>query len=198
MKTRSVLPGLALLVSAAVAAAQPPAPQPVPLVLEDQFEMLAALADLRGSVVVLVYGDRKGTDACKALGEQLHVLWHPTAKGLPPAEAKAAPVVGLDGLAPGQSAPDVRVVPVACCGKVPGPVRGVIRSQVAKGSPDVPVWLDFGETMKTGFGLTAGEPNVVVFDAAGRLRMRVNGTPDQAALDRLVKAVQGLRAEAAR
>ncbi|MBX9579168.1 MAG: hypothetical protein K2X87_02580 [Gemmataceae bacterium] len=174
------------------------APQPVALTLEDQFDKPAALADHRGAVVILVYGDRKGTDACKALGEQLHVWWHPTAQGLPPALAQAAPVVGLDGLAPGQAAPDVRVIPVACCGKVPGPVRGVIRSQVAKGSPEVPVWLDFADTMKTGFGLTAGEPNLAVFDAAGRLRMKVNGTPGQAALDRLVKAVLGLRADGVR
>jgi hypothetical protein len=174
------------------------APQPVALVLEDQFDQPAGLADHRGAVVILVYGDRKGTDACKALGEQLHVCWHPTAKGLPPAQAKAAPVVGLDGLAPGQAAPDVRVIPVACCGKVPGPVRGVIRGQFAKGSPEVPVWLDFADTMRTTFGMTAGEPNLVVFDAAGRLRMKVNGTPDQPALDRLVKAVQNLRGEAVR
>jgi predicted transcriptional regulator len=81
---------------------------------------------------------------------------------------------------------------------VPGPIREVIRSQIAKGSPEVPVWLDFGNTMKTSFGLTAGEPNVVVFDAAGRLRMKINGTLDQAAMDRLVNAVQRLRYEAAK
>jgi hypothetical protein len=58
------------------------------------------------------------------------------------------------------------------------------------------VWLDFGDTMTGTFGMTAGEPNVVVFDTAGRLRMKINGTPDQPALDRLVKSVQGLRYEA--
>jgi hypothetical protein len=47
------------------------------------------------------------------------------------------------------------------------------------------------------FGLTAGEPNVVVFDVAGRLRLKVNGTPDRAALDKLVRTVEGLRYEAA-
>jgi hypothetical protein len=196
----------AVLVSGLVAAgasAQQPAmpakaadPQPVALVLENQFDQKADLADHRGAVVVLVYGDRKGTDACRALGERLHVYWHPSAQGQPPAKAQAAPVVGLDGLQPGQAAPDVRVIPVACCGKVPGPVRGVIRGQVAKGSPEVPVWLDFADAMKAAFGLAAGEPNVVVFDAAGRLRMKVTGTPDPAALERLVKAVQGLRYEA--
>ena len=93
--------------------------------------------------------------------------------------------------------PDVRVVPVACCGKVPGPVRSAIRSQVAKGAPEVPVWLDFGDTMKGMFGLAAGEPNVVVFDAAGRLRLKITGTPDRAALEKLGQTVEALRYEAA-
>jgi hypothetical protein len=189
---------VACLATAALVSAQPAAsPTPVALVLENQFNQPADLAAHRGAVVVLVYGDRKGTDASRALGEQLHVLWHPEAKGQPPAVAQTAPVVGLPGFPPGQPPPDVRVIPVACCGKVPGPVRGAIRTQMAQAVPDVPIWLDFGDTMKAQFGLTAGEPNVVVFDAAGRLRMKVNGTPDRAATDRLVKAVENLRHEAA-
>ena len=107
------------------AASRRPLPKPVELVLEDQFERKTDLADLRGNVVILVYGDRKGTDACRTLGEQLHVCWHPTAKGQPPAKAQAAPVVPLDGLKPGQVSPNVIVVPVACCGKVPAAVRAV-------------------------------------------------------------------------
>lgn len=192
--------GLFTLAIAATSLAQPPAaaPEPTGLVLEDQFDRKADLAAYRGAVVVLVYGDRRGTDACKALGEQLHVCWHPDAKGQPPAKAQAAPVVGLEGLAPGKAAPDVKVIPVACCGKVPGPIRGVIRTQIAKGAPDVPVWLDFTDTMKANYGLTAGEPNVVVFDATGRPRGKINGTPDAATLDGLVRTVQALRAEAAR
>lgn len=196
--TRPLAATLFALAAAGTALAQPPAPEPVALVLEDQFDRKADLGAYRGSVVILVYGDRRGTDACKALGEQLHVCWHPGAKGQPAAKAQAAPVVGLDGLPPGKAAPDVKVIPVACCGKLPGPVRGIIRTQIAKGAPDVPVWLDFADTMKTNFGMTAGEPNVVVFDAAGRPRGKVNGTPDAATLDTLVRTVQGLRAEAAR
>jgi hypothetical protein len=163
-------------------------PQPVMLAMEDQFEKKVDLADHRGSVVILVYGDRKGTDACRKLGEQLHVAWHPDAAGKPADKARLAPVVG--------GGTDVKVIPVACCGKVPGPIRGVISKQIAKGSPDVPVWLDFSDAMKTNFTLTAGEPNVLVFDASGKLRMKINGTPDQPALDKLTKNVQGLRAEA--
>ncbi|MBA4063391.1 MAG: hypothetical protein C0501_06700 [Isosphaera sp.] len=187
---------LALALLAAPAAAQPPAAAPVDLVLEDQFDRKADLADLRGRVVVVVYGDRKATDPCRAVGEALHVRWHPDAKGQPPAKARTAAVVPLDNLKPGQTSPDVVVVPVACCGKVPGPVRGLIRGQVAKASPDAVVWLDFADTLKGMFGQAAGEPNLLVFDAAGRLRMKVNGTPDQATTDRLAKVVQELRYEA--
>ena len=175
---------------------RPPDPQPVTLVMENQFEKKTDLADLRGAVVILVYGDRKGTDACRALGEQLHVYWHPDAKGMAPGPAQRAGVAPLPGLAATATHPDVRVIPVACCGKVPAPVKFAIRGQIAKGSPDVPVWLDFADTMKTSYGLTSGEPNLVIFDAAGRLRMKVNGAPDQPTLDRVVKAVQNLRIEA--
>ena len=180
-----------------LAGAQPGAAPPlVDLKLEDQFERKADLADLRGNVVVLVFGDRKGTDACRTLGEQLHVCWHPGAKGLPPAKAQAAPVLPLDGLKPGQVSPNVIVVPVACCGKVPGAVRPAVRAGVAKGSPDVVVWLDFADAMRDKFGLTAGETNVALIDATGRLRLRINGALDQAAIDRLVKGVQAVRYEA--
>lgn len=192
------LMGLVFVAFATPLSAQPPAPKAVELVLEDQFERKADLASLRGNVVVLVFGDRKGTDACRALGEQLHVCWHPTAKGQPPAKAQAAPVVPLDGLKPGQVAPNVIVVPVACCGKVPAAVRPAIRAGVAKGSPDVVVWLDYAETMKGLFGLAAGETNVAIIDANGAARMKFNGTIDQPNMDALVKTVQGLRAEATR
>ncbi len=176
-----------------------PAPKPVELVLEDQFDRKADLATLRGNVVILVFGDRKGTDTCRALGEQLHVCWHPTAKGQPAAKAQAAPVAPLDGLKPGQVSPNVIVVPIACCGaKVPPAVRNTIRTQIAKGSPDVVVWLDYADTMKGLFGLTGSEANVVVIDAKGVARVKHNGVIDQAGMDRLVKTVQDLRYEAVR
>ena len=182
--------------------AQPPALAPVPkaveLVMEDQFGRKTDLADLRGSVVLLVFGDRKGTDVCRTLGEQLHLCWHPTAKGLPPAKAQSAPVVPLEGLKPGQVAPNVIVVPVACCGKPPPAVRTTIVRQIAKGSPDVVVWLDFAESMKGLFGLAPSEANVALIDTTGRARMKLNGVIDQPAMDKLVKAVQDVRAEAAR
>src|SRR4029453_15573211 len=94
----------------------PPAmPKPTELSFNDQFDRTARLADLRGAVVILVYGDRKANELCKTVGESLHVCWHPTAKGQPPAKAQAAPVVPLDNLKPGQVSPNVVVVPVARC-----------------------------------------------------------------------------------
>ena len=194
---KALLSGLVALLLLSVGPAQQPAmPKPTELVLEDQFDRKADLAELRGQVVILVYGDRKANELCKTVGEALHVCWHPSAKGQPSAKAQAAPVVPLDNLKSGQVSPNVVVVPVACCGKVPGAIRGPIRVQIAKAVPDSVVWLDFGETLKGMYGQTAGEPNLVVFDAAGRMRMKINGTPDQTAMDKLTKAVQELRCEA--
>ncbi len=182
--------------------AQPPRPgaalRPVPLVLEDQFERRTDLASLRGHVVILVFGDRKGTDACRTLGEQLHICWHPTAKGMPASKAQAAPVLPLSGLKPGQASPNVIVVPVACCGKVPPSIRAKILKEVAKKSPDVVVWLDFHHAVKGLFGLTAGQTNVAIIDANGLARMKFNGVIDQPQMDTLVRTVQALRYEAAR
>ena len=143
----------------------------------DQFDRTAKLADLRGAVVILVYGDRKSNELCKTVGESLHVCWHPTAKGQPPAKAQAAPVVPLDNLKPGQVSPNVVVVPVACCGKVPGAIQKPIRSQIAKAVPDSVVWLDFGDTLKGMYGQSPGEPNLVVFDVEGRMRHEDSTAP---------------------
>ena len=61
----------------------------------------------------------------------------------------------------------------------------------------MPVWLDFAGAMDRKFTLRPGQPNVVVLDATGRLRLRIIGTPDEAALAKLLQTVQNLRAEAA-
>ena len=179
-------------VAAAVAEAKP-----VELVVEDQFSRRQDLAAHRGDVVVLVYGDRKGMDSCKELGAKLHVVFHPTAADQTPEKARKAPVVALEGLPVAQRSPDALVLPVAAAGSVPGVIKDLIRSQVKKASPEVPVWLDFTGVMEKQFGMRAGEPNIVVFDGVGRLRLKVNGTPDQATTDKLLQTVQNLRAEAA-
>jgi hypothetical protein len=172
-------------------------PKPVELKFEDQFGREGKLSDLRGRVVVMVYGDRSGNDACREYGEQLHVLFHPTAKGQPPEKARVAPVAPLAGVPAGTPSPDVVVVPVACTGNVPGIVKDMIQSGVAKASPAVTVWLDFAGAMEQNFGLKSGQTNVAVFDATGKPRMKLNGTPDAAKGQELVQTIQNLRAEAA-
>jgi hypothetical protein len=171
-------------------------PREVNLSLPDQYEKTQELANHRGDVVVLLYGDRKGIAANKELGEQLHVQFHPTAKGQPPAKAAKAPVIPLDDLPEEKRSPDVKVIPVACIGKVPNVVKGVIRSQIKKEAPETPVWLDFEESMKETFGMKASEPNLVVIDAKGRLRFRATGVLDEKSYARLVEVVSYLRKEA--
>jgi hypothetical protein len=184
-------------VSAQVMARQP-APMPA-VVMEDQFERshnLAALG-LRGNVAVLVFGDRESATADRLLGEQLHVSFHPTARGMPPAQARQAPVRPLPGLPEGARSPEVHVVPIACVGNVPNVVRSVIRGQVRSSSPDVPVWLDFQDQMKGQLGVAAGVPNVAVVDAAGHLRYTASGHLTTEQFNQLVAAIEGLRREAA-
>jgi hypothetical protein len=167
------------------------------LAMEDQFEKANSVADHKGKVLILVYGDRDGIDASRELGSKLFVLFHPTADGKTAKEAKAAPVDPLPGVEKGKPSPDVAVVPVACCGKVPGPIQGLIRGGLKKDAADTAVWLDFGTAMKDKFGMTAKEPNLVVIDAQGRLRLKVNGSPDKETMQKVLQTTQNLRAEAA-
>jgi len=170
------------------------AADPVNFQFEDQFEAKPELKALRGKVVILVYGDRKASDECRTLGEKLHVSFHPTAKDLKPGQARQQPATDLPKVAAGKS-PGVVVQAVACCGKMPALVKPLLRGQLVKASPEVPVWLDFNETMTTHFGLTTGQANVAVFDCEGRYRHRVSGTPTAAQMKELLQTVQNLRAE---
>jgi hypothetical protein len=164
--------------------------------MEDQFEKPHDVRSHRGDVVVLIYGDRKSADANKALGALVHVAFHPAAKGAPPAQARNAPVVPIPDAPPGTRSPDVLAIPVACVGKVPALVRAIIRGQLRSASPDVAVWLDFDDLMKTDFGLQPGVPNVVVLDALGRYRYHTCGTPNREGIQRLVEVIGALRREA--
>lgn len=178
-------------------AQKPVEPKPVELTLEDQFQNKHSLADHRGSVVIFVYGDRAGKEAGRELGDKLHLLFHPSAVGQSPVKAKSAPVAALPGLPEGQANPDVVVVPVACAGSVPGPIKMFIRKGLKNESAETPVWIDFGTAMSDCFSLKKGEPNIAVIDAKGYLRLKVNGMPDKAAYDKIILTAQNLQVEAA-
>jgi predicted transcriptional regulator len=87
-------------------------------------------------------------------------------------------------------------VPIACTGKVPGVVKTLLQSQLKSASPNVPVWLDCDDKMVDAFGMTTGQPNVVVLDAAGCARHIHNGTPAREAIQKIAQIIQDLRAEA--
>lgn len=186
------MPGL-IVALLSLAAGQVVIPE---VAMEDQFESPRDVRQHRGDVVVLIYGDRKSADSNKSLGEQIHVAFHPAAKGLPPREARKAPVRPIPGAAAGARSPDVLAIPVACVGKVPALVRAVIRKQFKSASPDVPVWLDFNDVMKAQFPFQPGVPNVVVLDAQGRYRYAAGGAPTPEGLAKLLATVEALRREA--
>src|SRR5262245_868356 len=111
----TILTILAGLAGPAPAREEPPA---VPMVvLEDQFGRPHFIASERGDVVVLVYGDRGGAAATQSLANDVHIHFHPSAEGLAPAQARAAPARPLKDWPEGVRQPDVRGVPIVCVGK---------------------------------------------------------------------------------
>jgi len=190
-------PFLLLMLLVVCVAAQEAGQAVVPVVtLEDQFERLNDLKSYRGSVAVLIYGDKASAQANQQLGELIHTRFHPTAKGKPPGEARRQPVIPVQGAAKDAKHPEVVAIPVACIGKVPNLVAAVIRNQIRKSSPEVPVWLDFGETMKSQFPFKPGVPNVVVIDCQGRYRYAAAGQPTTEGTERLIGIIEALRKEA--
>jgi hypothetical protein len=191
---------MVVVATGTMAFAQKPAakqPKSVEITMEDQFETKNSVADHKGKVLILVYGDRNGIDASRELGSTLHVVFHPSAEGKTAKEAMKAPVAPLDGVASDKASPDVKVIPVAACTGVPGPIKGIIRKALAKDAADTSVWLDFDGVMAEKFTMREGEPNLVLIDAEGRLRLKVNGKPDKETMKKVLQAAQNLRAEAA-
>lgn len=167
----------------------------VNLAMEDQFGNRCATAALRGHVVVLVYAGRHGAEASVELGRKLHTHYHPSATGIDPAERAKQPVIGIAGWPAGVPVPDVHVIPVACVPEVPKMLRGLVRSQIRKGSPHLPVWLDYEDAMRKGFGIVPDEPNVLLLDTAGIARGVTVGQPDPAIYAQILASIDGLRAQ---
>ncbi|MFN4259458.1 MAG: hypothetical protein ACK4RK_09165 [Gemmataceae bacterium] len=184
----------------------PPLPQPplchtflgprVPLFMEDQYRGLHSLAEMEGDVVVILYAYPERVQECCLLAKRVYLNYHPDVLRLPPEQAKAAPVRPLPCVPPGARSPDVRAIVVAVIGKVTPPFRGPFRRQMNRLSPDMPVWLDYSDTMRLHFGIQPYMPNLVVFDTFGRLRYKSNGSLFEPQFEDLLKAIDTLRAEA--
>jgi hypothetical protein len=165
------------------------------LALPDQFERKQDIAQFQGDVLVILYGDKDGMPANKGLGEKLQLQYHPPVEGV---AANKLPVTPLPGLKEGQRSPDVHVLPVVCLGNSPSPIKNFIRSRIKKEAGESPVLLDFEGKMKAHFGLKEGQPNLVVIDASGRVRMKLAGELDAASYAKLLETIDVLRKEALR
>jgi len=153
------------------------------IAMEDQFRKRHETVAMRGEVVALVYAERRGAEASRDLGRRLHLRFHPE-------HHTAVP----DGRTAGEPATNVRVIAVACLGEIPRPFHGIARSRFRSDSPSMPVWLDFDDTMRRNFGLTAGVPNIAVLDAAGRLHSVHKGAFRGDELEQLAAAINEARA----
>ncbi len=164
--------------------------------LPDQWDKIHDLKDYRNEVLIILYGDQKGMPENKDLGEKLFLHYHPTAKGLSPAKARKEKVIEVSRLPQGKKSPEVRVIPVAAIGKVPQLVKNIIIRRVKKEAPETDVWLDFENQMKEKFGMRTAQPNLIVVDAEGKLRLKIMGKLDDKIYKQLIETVDNLRNEA--
>lgn len=192
----NILKTVALIAALMATAVSSAAEETVCLVMEDQFQNRCETEALRGHVVVLVYAGRYGAEAAVELGRKLHTHYHPAAATADPAERSKQPVIGIPGWPAEVPVPDVHVIPIACVPEVPRMLRGMVRSQIRKGSPHLPVWLDYEDAMRKGFGIVPDEPNVLLIDTAGVARGVSAGKPDETKYTQLVEAIDTLRSQA--
>jgi len=192
--TVSVVVGLVGLLAApaALPAAELPS-RPVAVRFEDQFRNRRDTTALVGDVVVLIFAERNGAEASHDLGRRLHVHFHPTAANVEGPEWGRQPVIALPGWPADRTPPDVHAVAVACLPEIPRAIHPVVRAQVRKESPFVPVWLDFEGVMPRQFGMDVGVPNVLLVDTRGRGQGVVRGQVDELRYKELVTAIDRLR-----
>jgi len=186
--------GVLFVLPVVLAADNPQPTRPaVSISMPDQFDDRHNIGAYKGHVVVLLYGNKASAKRNKQLGEALHLHYHPTAKNVAPKEAAKAEVSAIANWQ--GAAPNVHVIPVACIGKVPDSVKFLIRRGFRSDVPDVPVWLDFENTMKDNFGVREDQPNLIVVDKEGKLAWRSMGDPDEKTWKRVIEVVDFLRTE---
>jgi hypothetical protein len=191
-----VAPGQARAIPPAPAAAPAPAVPAVSIVMEDQNRQAHDTAALRGDVIVLLYADRNGAESAHEVGQRLHVHFHPNAAKVEGPDWVRQPVTGIAGWPEGVRVPNVHAVAVACLPEIPKAVHPVVRSQIRKESPHVPVWLDFKGTMPKTFGMAPDVPNILVIDTYGRPQGVLSGELNEAKYQQLVAAIDRLRLQA--
>lgn len=164
---------------AAVAGARADSPPSLPaLSLEDQEGTVLHLPELRGRVIVIVYGAREGREHHVEWGRRLHgemidrgVYW----AGDPPEHRS------------------VRILAVAEMGGIPSPFRPVIR-RVLRGHvpPGFSLYLDWEDRMSARFGAHRSLSTIVVGDREGAVQLVTVGQPRDDMLRSIVEVIRRL------
>ena len=137
--------------------------------IKDQYDHDVRLSSLRGKPVLLIYGDRLGSDYMDA--------WAAAVR-------KSA------------VADSVNVVRIANLRAVPSLMHSFVRRQFAKpdsqGKPNSPVLLDWDANLAKIYGFTEDLTNVYLIDDKGILRYTANGRGTPEETGRLVDRISNL------
>ena len=142
-----------------------------PLVLTDQYDHEFRLDDLRGSVVVLIVGDRTGSNYMSAWTRGIRARYR------------------------AQEYPQLKIVPVANLASVPGFLHGFVKKKFFSKDPShpaSPVQLDWQGTVARCFGFHDNLTNVYVIDREGSLQYEASGKGSEAELEGLIQDLKGL------
>jgi hypothetical protein len=149
-----------------------------PLSLQDQEGRRLELRDLRGRVVVIVYGTRDRVDEHIGWGRRLEqtLIAHGTYRATDTAADRP-----------------VRILALAQMGSIPSGFRTIIRTVVRQHTPaEFSLWLDWDDRMRAHFGDGGAVSSVVVADRASRVRLVTTEHPDDAAVAHVVGVVLAL------
>lgn len=170
-----------LLVAGLLAVAVPVSAAPLTLPslsLHDQEGRRLDLRDLRGRVVVIVYGTRDRVDEHIGWGRRLEqaMIAHGTYRATDMAEDRP-----------------VRILALAQMGGVASGFRTLIRTVLRQHTPaDFSLWLDWDDRMRAHFGDGGAASSVVVADRASRVRLVTTEPPNEPAVAHVVGVVLAL------
>ena len=141
------------------------------LILSDQYDHPFQLSDLRGSVVVLMVGDRTGSNFTDAWARALRARYKP------------------------EDYPQLKRVSVANLASVPGFMHGFVKRKFFSkdpAHPASPVLLDWQGAIAHDYGFRENVANVYVFDREGIVQYKGSGKGAGSDLDPLFKVLDGL------
>ncbi|HZS46522.1 MAG TPA: redoxin domain-containing protein [Blastocatellia bacterium] len=140
--------------SSTAAAAQAALGGPAPdFVLKDQYDHEVRLSQLRGQVVLLVYGDSEGTNFFQS--------WVATVRQKFPADkVRLVPIVNFDGGVPGF---------------MHGHVAGKFQGKTPDGQPKTSKLMDWDGVIAKQYGAVKKLTNVYLVDRQGNLKFTASG-----------------------